>query len=286
MRGMNRKGGPESCWHVMNRGAQKMRLFDHDDDFESMLRLIRIYTSKHGLAVYAYCIMPNHYHVLMRGAGESLSKCFHEVDRMAARAHNERWKSKGHVFQGTFLSFRQRTLGWMVRTSLYIHMNPLGKRVRKPGGYRWSSYGAYASPDGGEDWVESRPVLRFFDSELAKARQDYRRCMNLRITEAKSLDDPSEEGRIRRSAARELSRAVPRLVDAFGIGEDEARRFAAHYGRTLLGLSVEMLAAELGFSSATNLSNHLCRVSERAANDASVRKLLDRSGNFLDALAP
>ena len=121
----------------MNRGAQGTRLFADDADCRAFIDLLRKFTVKCGLRVFAYCVMPNHFHALVRGSGGRLTRCFHEVDRLWARAYNDRRNSRGHVFQGSFLSFRQHSEGWFVRTSMYIHMNPAGKRCPRPEDYRW-----------------------------------------------------------------------------------------------------------------------------------------------------
>src|SRR5688572_14288664 len=125
MRGLRRKGGEETFWHVMNRGALKTRLFSADTEYKQFVSLLRTFAGRAKLRVAAYCVMPNHYHALVQGSGEQLTRCFHEVDRLWAVAFNDRREGRGHVFQGPFLSFPQRTAGWVVRTAHYIHLNPV-----------------------------------------------------------------------------------------------------------------------------------------------------------------
>ena len=149
MWGYNRAGGDHVTWHVMNRGTQGQRLYASGPEYKEFTTLLGTYTRKNGLKVLSYCIMPNHYHVLVKGRGELLTKCFQQVDRLWALAHNDRSGQKGHAFQGRFLSFAQKSDAWVARTSRYIHLNPTPRLARKPEAYPWSSYRAYLGQDPG-----------------------------------------------------------------------------------------------------------------------------------------
>ncbi len=281
MRGLSRVGGESATWHVMNRAAQGLRIMSSESDHEQFLSLLRTFAGRAGVKVLAYCVMPNHYHALVRGPGEALTRCFHEVDRLTACAHNDRREQKGHVFQGRFLSFIQHTGGWAARASRYIHLNPIGRLARRPEDYPWSSYRTYIGQRRDESWIEAREILCLFDKDQARARLSYKEFAETGLSNLKRKGEVPEETAVRAAMADELAGAVPGLARALGIGEEEARRLAAHCGRSVLGVPVHTLAGPLGFHSSQVLANGLYRVKLRMSKSAGYRSLVARAEELL-----
>ena len=284
MNGLSRRGGPDSLWHVMNRGAHRAAIFPADPHKRDFLTLLRTFTGRTGLKVGSYCILSNHYHALVQGSGEALTHCFHEVDRLWALDFNGRREGKGHVFQGPFLSFLQRSPGWIVRTSLYIHLNPVGRRCPRPEDYPWSSFGRFLGRRRGPSWVDPALVLRHLGEDARAAMKDYRDLLRFRLEwQADQAEGPNEEARIQRGRAMELALSVPAVEKALGVDETESRRLIALAGWRQ-GLSPKALAPALGYSSANLVSVKLFRLRQQASRNPALRSRLERAEQVVNGL--
>ena len=281
MRGLSRIGNDGSFWHVMNRAVQRLPIFAGEGDAPAFLKLLRTFTDRSGLRLAAFCVMSNHYHALVRGPGEALTRCFHEVDRLWAVEFNQRRASRGHVFQGPFLSFRQPTAGWIVRTSLYIHLNPVPKLARRPEDHPWSSCAAYLDGAKAVDGLDPGLVLAMLDADRRKAVEGYRELLRVRLALKASAKEVPEEDALRGAAAAELAASAGGLVGALTVTEPEARRLAAWFGRRVLGLPVAALAAALGFGAGPGLSTQLTRMKARAQREPGYKALVARAEEIL-----
>jgi len=270
----------------MNRAAQRLQLFSSEADYNQFVALLRRFCDRTKLEMLAYCIMPNHYHVLAHGGGEQLTRCFHEVDRLWALGYNERRNGRGHVFQGPFLSFPQRSAGWVIRTSAYIHLNPLGRLTKKPQDYPWSSCREYLGLRNGNDWIQSATVLGMVDPDPVKARASYQGFLVMRAGFKRLSSRLSGEENLVSAAALELAASVKHLALELRVAEEDARRFAAYYGRMTLRLAVGSLAAALEFPSGRALSEALHRMKLRARKEPGYKGLLDRAAEALEAPPP
>jgi REP element-mobilizing transposase RayT len=271
----------------MNRGVQKSALYGNDEDRKDFLVLLRTFAQRNGLKTGSYCLMGNHYHVLVQGGGEQLTRCFHEVDRLWALSFNRRRGGKGHVFQGPFRSYLQSSPAWIVRTSLYIHLNPVGRGLRAPEEYPWSSYRLFLGQGPADSWVEPTLVLRQIGDERPKALKRYRELLGVRLEAALAKRERAarleEEMEIARGRAAEFALCVPALVKELGVTEDDARRLAGAVGRAQ-GVPAEILAPALGFGTPNLFCVQMFRFRDRVARDAAAKKLLDRALSIADSL--
>jgi putative transposase len=128
---------------VTQRGNRRGLVFHSDDDHRSYLALLREYTSKHSVEVLAYCLMPNHVHlVLVPSASDGLNQVLRSVHMRHAQRLNY-WRGwTGHLWQGRFFSspLDESYLWAAIR---YVELNPVrAALVEQPGSYRWSSAAA------------------------------------------------------------------------------------------------------------------------------------------------
>ena len=284
MKGLSRVGGEDAVWHVMNRAAHRVRIFSTEAHFGQFLTLLRTFTLRECLEVAAYCLMPNHYHVLVKGPGARLTRCFHEVDRLWAVSWNEFREQTGHVFQGPFLSFLQHSAGWVIRTSAYIHLNPVPTLAATPETYPWSSYRAYSSGPSVVSWVSPGIVLRCFDEKPESARRSYLELVEARRALKSSPPRLPEERMVSWAQTKELAALVARLEKSLGVSNEEARRLVAFYGRGTLLLPVGVLAHALGYRGATSLSSILHRMKIRLRREPGYRALASRADDLLGQL--
>lgn len=136
-----RKNGSGIVYHVMARGNNREALFLSDQDRETYLRLWRKYSKELGFEVYAYVLMTNHVHWLIRTGQVPISTIIHSIHGLYARNFNQTNQRAGHVFQGRFKSEVCTEDRYILSLCRYIHRNPLkAGLVKKLIDYPWSSY--------------------------------------------------------------------------------------------------------------------------------------------------
>ena len=157
--------------HIYNRGNNKEKIFFDKQDYKSFLfrlglalgfdekelnkeKLLSLPYSrvriadvcKNDFKLHAFCLMPNHFHLLIEQMGNTpISKIVSRVCTSYARYVNTKYEKVGHVFQDTFKANRIENDSQLMWTSAYIHMNPVKDNlVTSPDKYSWSSYNDYA----------------------------------------------------------------------------------------------------------------------------------------------
>lgn len=136
--------------HITQRGNYRQAVFNSDEDFNKYLQLLRKYSDKYSLKIWAYCLMSNHVHfVAVPINDDSLAKTFNTLHMMYSRYFNQKSGSNGHLWQGRFFScaLDEPHVYAAVR---YVENNPVrAKMIDKPEDYKWSSAGAhvYKHPD-------------------------------------------------------------------------------------------------------------------------------------------
>lgn len=158
-----------SIVHVYNRGNNKEKIFFDEQDYKAFLfrvgltlgvesevlqkekltsvpySRIRIEGNKNLFKLHAFCLMPNHFHLLIEQCGDvPISKLISQICTSYAMYINKKHKRVGHVFQDCFKAVLIETNPQLMWTSAYIHMNPVkAKLVKHPKDYKWSSYNDY-----------------------------------------------------------------------------------------------------------------------------------------------
>lgn len=158
----------ENAWyHVIDRGARKMNIFNNDDDRRMFLRLLAHIHDKYRTEIHAYCLMDNHYHLLLRTPLPNLSRSLQCLNGMYAQNYNKTRSIDGPLFRGRFKSIIVDADNYLLRLSRYIHLNPVkGKLVSKAEDYKWSSCAAYLGQASKEEWLQTEDILSHFGDEL------------------------------------------------------------------------------------------------------------------------
>lgn len=135
----------EDCsYHITSRGDDRKKIFVSEGDFIKFLKYISLAKAKFKFYIYAYCLMPNHYHLLLETSQPNISRIMHYINGSYTTYFNIRRKHCGHVFQGRFKSIVVDKDSYFLELSRYIHLNPLkAKMIDSPEKYPWSSYPGY-----------------------------------------------------------------------------------------------------------------------------------------------
>ncbi len=162
-------------YHVYNRGNNKQDIFKSTKDFNRYLENLKRFKQKHNVTIIAYCLMPNHVHLLLRQNGPDPIPNFMQRTHTAYTMYfNLKHKTTGHVFEGPFKAKNIARDEYLLHLSRYIHLNPLGIVKRLPA-YKWSSYPAYTR--GHDDKLtETKLILSYFkrrNQTQEDARREY-----------------------------------------------------------------------------------------------------------------
>jgi putative transposase len=138
-------------YHIYNRGAGKGRIFVNDANYQYLLRLVKAYHQKHGVMVIAYCLMPNHYHFLLRQeADEPLSKFMQVLFNGYVQALNSQQGRTGTLFEGRFKHKCVDQWEYLMALCRYIHRNPvMAELVARPEDWAYSNYREWVGVRGG-----------------------------------------------------------------------------------------------------------------------------------------
>lgn len=137
---------PGQPHHVTQRGVRGLKTFDNDDDYAAYLALLAESSAEAGTAVWAYCLMPTHVHLILVPAdADGLRAALADAHRRYTRRINLRQGVTGHLWQERFHSFPMDE-AHLAAAARYIELNPVrAELVRSPEMWRWSSAGAHLS---------------------------------------------------------------------------------------------------------------------------------------------
>ncbi|GGA65042.1 REP-associated tyrosine transposase [Ornithinibacillus halotolerans] len=135
---------PGATYHITARGNRKDTLFYENKDYETYLELLTDIKEREQFHLHAYCLMPNHIHLLLEPIKTTPTKIIKFIHTNYAITFNRKYDLSGHVFQGRFHAKHVLDDEYFLKASQYIHLNPLEANiVKSPEAYKWSSYPAY-----------------------------------------------------------------------------------------------------------------------------------------------
>ena len=141
-------------YHVMNRGAGRRDIFDDDNDREQFLATIKEAHRQFGVEIHAYCLMSNHYHLLIKTPRGNLSRAMRHINGVYTQRFNRTKDIDGSLFRGRYKAILVDSDSYLLHLSKYIHLNPLAaKMVNDLEHYPWSSYSAYIGKSPSPTWL-------------------------------------------------------------------------------------------------------------------------------------
>ena len=179
---------PGARYHVMCRGNQSRDIFRSQEDADLFVRCLGEMCVRNQVVVHAWCLMSNHYHLLLETPHGNLVDAMKWFQGTFTQRYNACHKLWGHLFQGRYKAkvIDDEEASYFRMVSEYIHLNPADAEVVRPGhlvDYPWSSYPLYLNPPSKRpDWLEVLPVLNACEipNDSLKSRRAYEAFMNLR----------------------------------------------------------------------------------------------------------
>lgn len=148
-------------YHVMNRGAGRKPLFYNKRYYEAFLGCLAEAHVRFGLTVHAYCLMGNHYHLLLQTPNANLGRVMRHINGVYTQRHNRLRHTDGPLFRGRYKAILVEADAYLLQLSRYIHRNPVELKaplVKQLEAYPWSSYPAYINTNASPDWLHRETI--------------------------------------------------------------------------------------------------------------------------------
>ena len=161
---------PGAFYHVTSRGNARQKIHSDDRDRAQFLVTLAGGVDRYAWRCHAYCLMPNHYHLLIETPKPTLSLGMRQLNGLYTQVYNRRHGRVGHLFQGRFKAILVEKEAYLLELLRYVVLNPVrAGLVRRPGAWRWSSYDAFVGAAPCPPWLNMDWVLDQFAGDREEA---------------------------------------------------------------------------------------------------------------------
>ena len=175
---------PDAWYHVMNRGRQGESVFRKQDDYHIFIELLKETVEMWNLRVGAYCLIPNHYHLLIQTPDANLSRCMRHLNGVYTQRFNRNHLFDGQLFRGRYKAILVEGDSYLLELVRYVHRNPFAAGLVKViDKYPWSSHQGYLSDAKKWNWLYKDFILSLFSNEKAVSRKIYKDFVSKEIPE-------------------------------------------------------------------------------------------------------
>ena len=301
---------PGAFYHITSRGNERKAIFRGNKTCERFLSYFESATERYGAKIHCFCLMPNHYHLLLETPRGNLHQILHHLNTSYTNYFNVRTGRVGHLFQGRYRAILVDKDSYALELSRYIHLNPVRAAMAKePTDYLWSSYGGYAGERPSWDWLQTDFILGQMSASRKEARRRYSKYVEQGM--ATGLKDPLEEvvastvlgsesfvewvkrkwvngAQVHRDlpAIRkltdgpEISTILGEVERVFGTDTAESRRVALYLCHRLSGLGLGEIGKVFGIS-ASGVSQNTRRVEILLEEDATLPKTIQNISKII-----
>ena len=169
---------PGALHHVIGRGIDGLKIFDYRKDREDFLVRLKDLCERKALSVYAWALMDNHFHILIRTGKLPLSDSMRKLLTGYVVNYNRRHNRYGHLFQNRYKSILCEDDPYLLELTRYIHLNPLRagivKNIKELRGYQWCGHSTIIGIIERE-WQDRESILAYFGKSRKKAIEKYER---------------------------------------------------------------------------------------------------------------
>jgi len=147
-------------YHVMNRGSSGQNIFHSENCYHTFLNTLAEAHQRFGLQVLCYCLMSNHYHLLVKTPEGNLGRAMRHINGVYTQRYNRSHKTDGSLFRGRYKAIIVEEDSYQLQVSRYIHRNPIeAGMVETLDDYPWSSYSYYVTKRKKPQWLYPQDVL-------------------------------------------------------------------------------------------------------------------------------
>ncbi len=163
-----------ALYHVTSRGDGQEDIYLDDSDRELFLEVLQEVCERFNWTPHAYCLMSNHYHLLLETPDSNLAKGMRHLNGVYTQRFNRKHKRVGHVFQGRYKAIIVQKQTYLLELARYIVLNPVRARmVRSAKDWPWSSYCATAGMADTPPWLATDWILSSFSDKRSEAIERY-----------------------------------------------------------------------------------------------------------------
>jgi REP element-mobilizing transposase RayT len=302
---------PGAYYHVMNRGLSRRDIFLEDKGRESFLDLLADISRLWKVKIYAYCLMNNHYHLLIQTPQGGLSRAMRHLDGIYTQRFNRVHHRDGPLFRGRYKAILIDAEEYFLSVVRYIHQNPVAAGVVVDmDRYRWSSHWRYLRRRESPPWLHTQSVLSrfgrlkeyqaFMHSEIEKEVVDFYRgpyqkpilgdkgfieWVRGKLGNKARVEEEKPESRrifglgieeIARATARVYGKPVEELRRKRRGEENEARDMAMYLCRTLGGHRHSEIGKVMGLENSSSVSSACLRMKARVEAERKTSRRMRR----------
>lgn len=166
---------PGAVYHLTSRGNERKDVFKDDQDRQNFLDTLARTSSRYNWVCHAYCLMINHYHLLIETLSGNLALGMRQLNGVYTQAFNRRHGRTGHLFQGRYKAILIQKESHLLEVCRYVVLNPVGAGiVGRPDSWPWSSYRGTAGKAKAHRCLTSDWILSQFGKRRLEAQREYR----------------------------------------------------------------------------------------------------------------
>lgn len=174
-----RQKSESGIYHIILRGANRQDIFHNDDDCYRFLKILETYKTQSEISIFAWCLMGNHVHLLLKEGKEELAFTMKRIGVSYASYYNRKYKTVGHLFQDRFRSENIENDAYLLSVTRYIHQNPVKAGiVTKPDDWKWSSCKSYYTiVESPSSLLDNEFLLSMFADEKSLGYKDLKHIL-------------------------------------------------------------------------------------------------------------
>ena len=200
-------------YHTILRGNDKQDIFYDEQDYKKFLKEIINVKEKYQCELYAYCMMPNHVHMIIYDVSNKISKIMQSIAVSYASYFSKKYEKVGHLFQNRFLSKNVETREYLLDLVRYIHQNPSKAGIENIDKYKWSSYQEYTCK---KDIISVEKIL----SLLGNTKQDsIKNFIYFHNNKEEGINDEIEYEFINKLTDSQLKEKIEKLLKVDNVTE-------------------------------------------------------------------
>jgi len=302
---------PGAFYHVTSRGNEKKDIFKTRRDREKFISYLQSSVERYGAQIHAYCLMTNHYHLLLETPRGNLSEIMQHINGAYTTYFNVKRKRTGHLFQGRYKAIVIEADEYALELSRYIHLNPVrAGMVNEPQEHEWTSYKCYAGMAAESKWLKTDFILSYFGENRIESGRKYQQYVtDLLKTEYESplnsavastiLGTPEFIAEIseRHVAGKQPDRSVPAVKELCGIhsldeivrainevliGQEKlAKKVSIYFCHRYSGAKLKEIGKKFGIGDGA-ITQASKRLLLQAEKDQMVRMAIEKVGKVLE----